>query len=55
MQASNDTNDASDRTNLQLELEQLVAEIDRISAATQLAGQDLLNGGGGNSKSFNLQ
>jgi flagellin-like hook-associated protein FlgL len=55
VQASNDTNDASDRTNLQLELEQLVAEIDRISAATQLAGQDLLNGGGGNSKSFNLQ
>jgi flagellin len=55
VQASNDTNSSSDRANLQIEMDQLIKEIDRVSSATKWAGQDLLNGGGGASKSFNLQ
>jgi flagellin len=55
VQASNDTNDATDRANLQIEMDQLIKEIDRVSSATKWAGQDLLNGGGGASKTFNLQ
>jgi len=48
VQAANDTNSASDRTSLQAELDQLVAEIDRISTVTTWAGQKLLTGSGGN-------
>jgi flagellin len=56
VQASNDTNSASDRTMLQEEFDQLSAEIDRISAATTWAGQDLLNGTGGDGSGvFNFQ
>jgi len=55
VQASNDTNSSSDRANLQIEMDQLIKEIDRVSSATKWAGQDLLNGGGSASKSFNLQ
>jgi len=55
VQASNDTNSSSDRANLQIEMDQLIKEIDRVSSATKWAGQDLLNGGGGATKSFNLQ
>jgi flagellin len=44
VQAANDTNDASDRTNIQAELDQLVNEIDRISSTTTWAGQKLLDG-----------
>jgi flagellin len=44
VQAANDTNDANDRTNIQAELDQLVNEIDRISATTTWAGQLLLEG-----------
>jgi len=47
VQAANDTNDASDRTNLQAELTQLSTEIDRISETTTWAGQKLLNASGG--------
>jgi flagellin len=49
VQAANDTNDANDRSNLQLEIDQLTTEIDRISSTTTWAGQLLLNGTGGTS------
>lgn len=55
VQAANDTNSASDRTNLQSELDQLTDEIDRISAVTTWAGQDLLSGSGGTSGAFTFQ
>ncbi|MCR9140341.1 MAG: flagellin [Alphaproteobacteria bacterium] len=45
VQGANDTNDATDRSNLQLEMNQLVNEIDRIASVTTWAGQNLLNGG----------
>ncbi|MGA1635207.1 MAG: hypothetical protein ACO37C_10080, partial [Gemmobacter sp.] len=38
VQAANDTNNSADRNNLQLEVNQLVAEIDRISSVTTWAG-----------------
>jgi flagellin len=47
VQAASDTNDTDDRTNLQTEFDELVAEIDRIAASTTWAGQDLLTGSGG--------
>jgi len=46
VQASNDTNDANDRANLQLEMDQLTTEIDRISSTTTWAGQNLIDGTG---------
>ena len=42
VQGANDTNDADDRTNLKAELDQLGAEINRISTASTWAGQTLL-------------
>jgi len=48
VQASNDTNDSTDRANLQLELDALTAEINRISSVTSWAGQTLMSGTGGN-------
>ena len=51
VQASNDTNDANDRSNLQLEMDQLSTEIDRISSTTSWAGQALMDGTG----SFSFQ
>ena len=47
VQAANDTNDGTDRTNLAAEMTQLTTEIDRIAAVTTWAGQNLLNGTGG--------
>jgi len=44
VQAANDTNDATDRTNLDTEFHSLMDEIDRISDVTEWAGQSLLNG-----------
>ena len=44
VQSSNDTNDTADRANLQLEVDALITEIDRISQTTTWAGQSLLNG-----------
>jgi len=44
VQSANDTNDASDRQNLQLEVDQLTAEIDRIALSTTWGGKGLLNG-----------
>ena len=55
VQAANDTNDGTDRTNLQAEFDQLTTEIDRIASVTTWAGQDLLSGSGGTSGSFTFQ
>jgi flagellin len=44
VQASNGTNDATDRSNLQTEVDNLRTEIDRIAQTTSWAGQGLLDG-----------
>ena len=44
VQASNDTNDANDRANIQAEMDALTTEIDRIASTTSWAGQALLDG-----------
>ena len=44
VQAANGTNDATDRTNLQSEMDQLRTEIDRIAQTTSWAGQNLMDG-----------
>jgi flagellin len=54
VQSSNDTNNASDRTNLQLEMTSLVSEIDRISSTTTWAGAKLLDGSDSNGFSFQV-
>ena len=43
-QAANDTNTKADRSQLQLEIDQLVSEIDRISSTTQFNTMNLLDG-----------
>jgi flagellin len=57
VQSSNDTNDTSDRANLQSEFSALKTEIDRIAGATTWAGQDIMTGKGGTAGlgTFNLQ
>ena len=63
VQSANDTNSSEDRANLQLEVDQLGTEINRIAQSTAWAGKNLLNGTSGtalatssNDKaSFNLQ
>ena len=57
VQARNDTNDADDRGNLQLEMNALTTEIDRIANSTTWAGQKILTGNGGNHSTgkFDLQ
>ena len=47
VQAANDTNGESDRANLQLEISQLSAEIDRIADNTEWNGRVILNGNAG--------
>ena len=44
VQSANDTNSASDRSSLNDEVNQLVAELDRISETTQFNGKTLLDG-----------
>ena len=44
IQAANGTNSDSDREQIQLEIDQLVQELDRIAETTQFNAQDLLNG-----------
>ena len=44
VQAANDTNSLSDRQAIQLEIDQLVNEIDRIAKTTQFNGKNLLDG-----------
>ena len=59
VQASSDTNNKTDRANLQQEMTALGTEIERISSSTTWAGQALLNGDSngalGTSKTFSLQ
>ncbi len=47
VQAANDTNDTSDRANIQVEMDHLGTEINRIASTTSWAGQNLLNGTSG--------
>jgi flagellin len=47
VQSANASNNSEDRVNLQLEVDQLMTEIDRISKTTTWAGQGLLNGSSG--------
>jgi flagellin len=54
VQASNDTNNADDRTNLQAEASSLSEEINRIAGTTSWAGQKLLDAST-NSGSFEFQ
>lgn len=57
VQAANDTNTTNDRTSLNAEFTQLVAEIDRISSNTQFNSQNLLDGtyeGSGNEAVFHV-
>ncbi len=44
VQSANDTNSSSDRASLQGEVNQLVAEIQRIATSTQFNGQNILDG-----------
>jgi len=57
VQSANDTNNATDRANLQSELNALTDEINRISTVTTWAGQNLLTGTGGNNSdgTFKIQ
>jgi flagellin len=57
VQSRNDTNNSADRANLQLEMDALTNEIDRIANSTSWAGQKLLTGSGGNNSNgtFALQ
>lgn len=48
VQASNDTNTASDRKEIQKEIDQLTSEINRIGNATEFNTKKLLNGGATN-------
>ncbi len=44
VQGANDTNNTSDRSSLQTEMDQLRDEIDRIAATTKWAGVNILDG-----------
>jgi flagellin len=55
VQSSNDTNTAADRAELQLEVDDLIEEIDRIATTTQFNGQNLLDATGGTAGAFTLQ
>lgn len=52
VQSANDTNSASDRQSIQLEIDQIVSEINRIGTTTQFNGKNLLDG---SNKVFNFQ
>ena len=54
VQSANATNSASDRTALQQEVSQLVAEIDRVGSQTQFNGLNLLDGSFNSSKAFQV-
>ena len=55
VQASNDTNNSSDRTYLNLEFQALTSQIGDIANNTQWNGTDVLNGTGGASGTFSFQ
>jgi flagellin len=54
VQAANDTNDSTDRTNIKTEMDQLVSEINRIASTTAWAGQNLLDGSDSDGKSIQV-
>ena len=47
IQAANGTNSPTDRDMIQLEIDQLTMEVDRIAQSTQWAGQSIFNGARG--------
>lgn len=47
VQSANDTNSDSDRSNIQLEIDQLATELDRIAISTTWGGKQILNGTSG--------
>lgn len=55
VQASNDSNSDDDRDFLQLEIDQLLTEVDRISESTTWAGKTLLGGTNGGTSDFTFQ
>ena len=55
VQSSNDTNTADDRAEIQLEVDDLIEEIDRIATTTQFNGMNLLDQTGGTSGAFTFQ
>ena len=55
VQASNDTNNSSDRTYLDLEFQALTSQIGNIASNTQWNGADVLNKNGGTSGKFTFQ
>ena len=55
VQASNDTNNSSDRSYLNLEFQALTSQIDNIANYTQWNGADVLNKQGGASGTFTFQ
>ena len=55
VQSANDTNDSTDRTNLDTEFDQLKAEINRIASVTTWAGQNLLSATTSTGSQFNFQ
>ncbi|HAG72177.1 MAG TPA: flagellin FliC [Gammaproteobacteria bacterium] len=52
IQAANDTNNGQDRDNLQVEMDAMVQEIDRIAFSTTWAGAKLMDDAGGKEFSF---
>lgn len=55
VQSSNDTNTADDRAEIQLEIDDLIEEIDRIATTTQFNSQNLLDQTGGTTGAFTFQ
>lgn len=55
VQSANDTNTVDDRAEIQLEVDDLALEIDRIATTTQFNGQNLLDTTGGTAGVFTLQ
>jgi flagellin len=55
VQAASDTNTADDRAEIQKEIEQLVAEVNRIGETTEFNTKKLLNGGAGLEVNFDSQ
>lgn len=55
VQSSNDTNTADDRAEIQLEVDDLIEELDRIATTTQFNGMNLLDATGGTAGVFTFQ
>lgn len=55
VQSASDTNTAEDRAEIQLEVDDLILEIDRIATTTQFNGMNLLDATGGTAGAFTFQ